>query len=276
VGLLLLVAGASPAAANTISPATPHSPGAGEEHTLYWIALVAILLIIVVVNAALLFAVSRYRARRGTEPRQVRSGRGIQLRAGAALALFALVLFVLGVVFTDKARQIPSTGPAGLQASAAVAAQTSPPPGSASTGSTPSSPSGEPLKITATGQQWLWRYAYPNQAFSYYRLVVPVDTAVELDLVSTDAVHTWWVPELGGKADAVPGKTNHLYFRADSVGTYTGNSATFSGSGYAPMRIEVDVVSPQDYESFIKQQKSDIQSAQQHVISELNNGGPPQ
>jgi heme/copper-type cytochrome/quinol oxidase subunit 2 len=60
------------------------------------------------------------------------------------------------------------------------------------------------------------------------------------------------------------------------VGTYTGNSATFSGSSYAPMRIEVDVVSPKDYQSFIDQQKSDIQSAQENVISELNSGGPPQ
>jgi cytochrome c oxidase subunit 2 len=276
VGLLLLAAGASPAAANTLSPETPHSPGASEMNTLYWIALVAILLIIIVVNGALLFAVRRYRARRGAEPRQLRSGRGLQLRAGGALALFALVLFVLGVVFTEKAREIPSTGPDGLQASAALAAQTTPPPGSSGTGSTPSSSSGEPLKITATGQQWLWRYSYPNQAFSYYRLVVPVDTTVELDLVSTDVIHTWWVPELGGKFDAVPGKTNPVYFRADEVGTYTGNSATFSGSSYAPMRIEVDVVSPKDYQSFIDQQKSDIQSAQKNVISELNSGGPPQ
>ena len=275
MGLLLLVAGAAPAAANTLSPESPHSPGASEMNTLYWIALVAILLIIVVVNGALLFAVRRYRARRGVEPRQVRSGRGIQLRAGGALALFALVLFVLGIVFTEKARDVPSTGPNGLQASATLLAQTTPPAGSSGSGG-PSGSSGQPLKITATGQQWIWRYDYPNQAFSYYRLVVPVDTTVELDLVSTDVIHTWWVPELGGKSDAVPGKTNRVYFRADQEGTYTGNSATFSGPAYAAMRIEVDAVSPKQYETFIEQQKRDIQSAQQRVISELSSGGPPQ
>ena len=275
MGLLLLVAGAAPAAANTFSPESPHSPSASDTNTLYWIALAAILLIIVVVNGALLFAVRRYRARRGVEPRQVRSGRGLQLRAGGALALFALVLFVLGIVFTEKAREVPSTGPNGLQASATLLTQTTPPGGSSGSGSTGSS--AQPLKITATGQQWIWRYDYPNQAFSYYRLVVPVDTTVELDLVSTDVIHTWWVPELGGKFDAVPGKTNRVFFRADREGTYTGNSATFSGPAYAAMRIEVDAVSPQQYQTFIDQQKRDIQTAQQRVITELNNnGGPPQ
>ena len=261
VGLLLLVAGAAPAAANTISPESPHSPNAEDMNTLYWIALVAIILIIVAVNGALLFAVRRYRSRRGAEPRQIRSGRGIQIRAGAALTLFALVLFVLGIVFTEKARDVPPSGPDGLQASA---------------GAQNASSTSSPLKITATGQQWLWRYDYPNNSFSYYRLVVPVDTTVELDLVSTDVTHTWWVPELGGKFDAVPGKTNHVFFRADEQGTYTGNSATFSGSSYAAMRIEVDAVSPQAYETFIDQQKRGIQTAQQRVIAELNNGGPPQ
>ena len=58
----------------------------------------------------------------------------------------------------------------------------------------------EPLQIEATGQQWLWRYDYPNEAFSYYKLVVPVDTTVELDLVSTDVIHTWDVPRAGRQA----------------------------------------------------------------------------
>ena len=85
--------------------------------------------------------------------------------------MFAASLFVLGVVYTDKAREAPATGSAGLAVG-----------------------HGEPLEIEATGQQWLWRYDYPNEAFSYYKLVVPVDTAVDLDLVSTDVVHTWDVP----------------------------------------------------------------------------------
>ena len=130
----------------------------------------------------------------------------------------------------------------------------------------------EPLKIEATGQQWLWRYDYPNEAFSYYKLVVPVDTAVELDLVSTDVVHTWDVPDLAGKRDAVPGKHNQVLFRAEEEGIYDGQAATLSGQAYGAMRTEVEVVSPDEYEAFVKQQRSDIQAAQDRVVGLIENG----
>jgi cytochrome c oxidase subunit 2 len=177
---------------------SPGSPGTDQIDTLLWIGFAAATILVVAVVLGLLYALRRYRAERGSEPRQITGGRRIQLRVGAALAVFAAALFVLSVVYTDKAREQPATGTAGLQASSSA-----------------------PLRIAATGQQWLWRYDYPNEAFSYYKLVVPVDTAVELDLVSTDVVHTWDVPELAGKRDAVPGKTNQVVFRADEEGTYS-------------------------------------------------------
>jgi cytochrome c oxidase subunit 2 len=230
----------------------PHSPGTDQIDTLLWIGFVAATIVIVAINGALIFAVRRYRGSRGSEPRQIRSGRRTQFRAAAGLTVFAAAIFVAGVVYTNKARETPSTGPAGL-----------------------ASARSEPLKIETTGQQWLWRYDYPNEAFSYYKLVVPVDTTVELALVSTDVIHTWDVPQLAGKRDAVPGKTNHVVFRADEEGVYHGQSATFSGQAYGAMRTEVDVVSPQEYEDFIKRQKTDIQAAQDRVVGLIENGEVP-
>jgi len=230
---------------------SPHSPGTDQIDTLLWIGSVAAIILVIAINVALIYALGRYRAGRGTEPREITGGRGIQLRAGGALAAFAVIVFVLGAVFTTKAREAPATGPDGLQSKEG---------------------GGETLEVLATGQQWLWRYDYPNEAFSYYRLVVPVDTAVDLDLVSTDVIHTWDVPSLAGKADAVPGKHHHVTFIADEEGTYRGQSATLSGQAYAPMRTEVEVVSPEEYEAFIKQTKSDIQSAQDKVVAELKKG----
>ncbi|MGN6253424.1 MAG: hypothetical protein ACTHO8_00305 [Solirubrobacterales bacterium] len=230
----------------------PHSPGTDQIDTLLWIGFVAAVILVVAVNAALFYAVRRFRGERGSEPRQLLSGRRLQFRVGAVLAAFALVLFVLGVVFTDKAREMPSTGEAGL-----AAAKT------------------EPLKIKATGQQWLWRYDYPNGAFSYYKLVVPVDTAVELELQSTDVVHTWNVEELARKADAVPGKTNDIAFSTDEEGVYAGDSATLSGQAYAAMRTEVEVVSPKEYEAFVKNQLSEIEAAQDRVVGLIESGKVP-
>jgi cytochrome c oxidase subunit 2 len=230
----------------------PHSPGTDQINTLLWIGFIAAVILVVAVNVALFYAVRRFRSERGTAPRQMLGGRGLQFRVGALLTVFAAVLFVLGVVFTDKARQTPHTGAAGL-----ASAKT------------------QPLKIKATGQQWLWRYDYPNGAFSYYKLVVPADTAVELELVSTDVVHTWNVEDLAPKADAVPGKTHRVVFSSSDEGTYEGDSATLSGQAYAAMRTEVEVVPPKQYEEFIKNQKSEIDSAEERVVGLIENGEVP-
>lgn len=230
----------------------PHSPGTDQIDTLYWIGFVAAAIAIAAINVGLIYVVRKYRSERGAEPRQVRGGRGIQLRVGAVLTAFAAAILVLSIVFTDKARETPVSGPTGLQTAHS-----------------------EPLTIKTTGQQWLWRYDYPNGAFSYYKLVVPVDTTVVLDLVSTDVVHTWDVPDLAGKRDAVPGKVNKVIFRADQEGTYSGQAATFSGQAYAAMRTEVDVVSPEAYKSFIDAQKNQIQAAQDRVVGLIQSGNVP-
>jgi cytochrome c oxidase subunit 2 len=230
----------------------PHSPGTDQIDTLLWIGTAAAAIVIVAVNAALVFALRRKRARRDAQPRDVAAGRRPQLRVGAALAVFAAAIFILSVIFTEKARETPATGPAGLRISHS-----------------------EPLKIKATGQQWLWRYEYPNGAFSYYKLVVPVDTAVRIDLESTDVVHTWNVPDLAGKRDAVPGKSSQVVFSADEEGAYSGEAAAFSGAAYAAMRTEVEVVSPEEYESFVKRQKADIQAAQDRVVGLIESSKTP-
>lgn len=229
-----------------------HSPGADQIDTLLWIGFVAAAIVVVAINGALIYAVRRYRGGRGTEPTATSSGRRTQLRVAGVLTAFAAVLLGLGLVYTEKARETPATGPDGLQVAHA-----------------------EPLKVEATGQQWLWRYDYPNGAFSYYKLVVPVDTTVELRLLSTDVIHTWDVPDLAAKRDAVPGKASEIVFRADEEGAYDGQAATFSGQAYGPMRTEVDVVSPQDYESFVKAQKADIQAAQDRVVGLIEEGKVP-
>jgi cytochrome c oxidase subunit II len=231
---------------------TPHSPGTDQIDTLLWIGFLAAAIVVLAVNLALVFAVRRFRAGRGIEPRPLEPGRTVQFRAAGALTAFAALVFVLGVVFTERARETPASGPAGL-----------------------ASAESEPLAIRATGQQWVWRYDYPNDAFSYYKLVVPVDTAVELELLSTDVVHTWDVPDLSGKRDAVPGKVNRVVFRADEEGTYGGRSATLSGQAYASMQTAVEVVSPEAYEAFLERQKTDIEAAQDRVVGLIEAGETP-
>lgn len=231
----------------------PHSPGTDQISTLLWIGLVAGAIVVVLVNGGLLYALrSKRRAGDGADGGETAAGRRLQLRAGATMTVFAAAILVLGIVYTGKAREVPRTGTDGFR-----------------------TPNAEPLKIEATGQQWLWRYQYPNESFSYYKLVVPVDTTVELDIVSTDVVHTWDVPELAGKREAVPGKVNHVVFRAGEEGSYFGQAATLSGQGYAAMRTEVDVVSPPEYEAFIERQQTELQAAQSRVGQLIESGQAP-
>lgn len=231
---------------------SPHSPGTDQIDTLFWIGFLAGAILLIAIVGALLYVVRRYRSERGAEPRQLLSGRRLQFRVAGALTVFATLLFVLGVVFTDNARERPTTGEAGL-----------------------ASLKGEPLKIKATGQQWLWRYDYPNGAFTYYKLIVPADTAIELELLSTDVVHTWNVPELARKADAVPGKTNRVFFTTDDEETFEGSSATLSGQAYAAMKTAVEVVPAEEYEEIIETQKEEIEAAEERVAGLIEEGETP-
>jgi heme/copper-type cytochrome/quinol oxidase subunit 2/mono/diheme cytochrome c family protein len=223
---------------------TPHSPGTGQINTLIWIGFFAALIVFVAINLGLFGALRRFGAGRGRTPHATRASQGIQWRVAGGLTGFAILLFVLGIIFTSNATSTPKTTSAGLT-------------------SFKGKPFTGPLVIHATGQQWIWRYDYPNGAFSYYKLVIPAHTEIELDLESTDVIHTWSVPDLAPKTDAVPGKVTHLYFRADAEGEFFGDSSTFSGQSYAPMRTNVEVVSPERFEEFIVEQQKGIKAGQE-------------
>jgi heme/copper-type cytochrome/quinol oxidase subunit 2 len=135
----------------------------------------------------------------------------------------------------------------------------------------------ESLDIDVVGQQWLWRFEYPVQAgsasegiatvFSYNELVVPVDTTVNLSIDSTDILHRWFIPALGGQVEAVPGEIAETSFRADSEGVYPGQSTRFSGTAYPAMRAWVRVVSADEYEQYVEELTADLQAAQEEVAS---------
>jgi cytochrome c oxidase subunit 2 len=240
-----------------LGPETAHSPNAEELNALYWVMLVIAGFLVVAVNAALVVLALRFRGRRGVKPRRLQSRRPAQLIVGSAFAGLAIAVFILGVVITENASQIEGSGQNGLQAASTRTAQRDL--------ELPTGDGAEPLTIDASGQQWIWRYEYPNGAFSYYELVVPVDTAVLVRLGSTDVVHRWWVQGLGGKFDAVPDQSSQTWFKADEEGTYEGASYQFSGTGTATMRTRVRVVSVEAYEAWLDQQAADIQAAQTFV-----------
>jgi cytochrome c oxidase subunit 2 len=246
---------------------TAHSPNASDMNTLFWVMIVVAIALVVVVNVALVALVIRYRGGRGVRPRRLRSRGRAQLRIAGVFAVVAAAVFALGVIFTDRAVDVEASGPNGLQAGSATTAQRGI--------RLPAASQGRPLVIEASGQQWIWRYGYPDGTFSYYQLVVPVDTTVVVDLGSTDVVHRWWVPGLSAKEDAVPGEANQTWFKADREGTYYGASYAFSGASYAAMRTEVRVVSVPQYQVWLRAQGTGIKAAQDFVQAKLAQEGAP-
>jgi cytochrome c oxidase subunit 2 len=267
---------ATPAGAVRLGPEPSHSPNADDIGTTYWVMIAIAVLLLVVINAALIAAVVRFRERRGREPSRFAAGRGALRPVIGGLAVFAVVVFVFGIVMTDDVRDVEASGPSGLGASptaqVGVSGVTEPTEtsGQAQSGGEQATQSG-PLVINAIGQQWLWRFEYPggepgHRTFTYGALVVPVDTTVLLNITSTDVIHSWWIPALGGQVQAVPGTTSETWFKADEVGTYPGRSTVFSGSGYPAMRAWVKVVSVPEYQAFIDQLDKDLSAAQDAIF----------
>lgn len=253
------------ALAGGLTPESPASPNADDMQLAYIVMVVLGTVIALAMIAGLIGAVrgradSKQAAATREQARRTRGTSAIQRRVGTALGALALIVFIFGVVLTEDARQVEATGSEGL-----TTAQTDL--------DLPSDSA--PLEIEVSGQQWLWRYEYPDGTFSYEKMVVPVDTEVVLNVLSTDILHRWWVPALGPQVDAVPGQLNHTWFKADEVGTYEGRSTQFSGPSYAQMRAQVEVVTPTEYEGWLAQQADDIKAAQTSVAEQVTQGIAP-
>src|SRR5262249_7072545 len=109
------------------------------------------------------------------------------------------------------------------------------------------------LEIKVEGHQFYWQFDYPDGSRTINNLYVPVDRDVRLTVVSGDVVHSFWVPQLQGKIQAIPGRINHTGFRADKTGTYYGYCGLICGPFHAHMLLNVVVTDPSAYERTLAQ-----------------------
>ena len=215
------------------------------------------LAVIAIVWGVLFYSLFRFRARRWRRPPQIFGNATLELGWTIAAGTIVVIIAVVTYIMLDGIKNpAPSGSPALAQARAENASLDQPPP-----------PSGtKPLEITVSGQQYLWRYQYPNGAVSFQQMVVPVDTTVILSIKANDVAHSWWIPKLGGKMDALPGYTNKTWFKATDTGTFTGQCAELCGSGHAVMSAKVTVVEGQQYQTWVEDQKNLIKQAQQEAV----------
>lgn len=153
--------------------------------------------------------------------------------------------------------------------------------------------SGADLNIKVTGYQWLWQYEYLEEDIAFYsamdrdsnaarqigsgisprevdnyllevdnRLVVPTDTRIRILLTSGDVIHSWWVPDLGWKRDAIPGMVNEAWTLIEEPGVYRGQCAELCGKDHGFMPVVVEAVPPEEYRAWVAEQTSEQTSEQ--------------
>ena len=198
-------------------------------HEIYWVAFGLAALVFVLVEATLLAFIVRFRRRRdtpeGLEGPQIHGNTRIEIiwTLIPAALLLALAIYTFARVPAVEAN----------------------PPASATE-------AGEALEIEVTARQFYWQYEYPNGALSYDALYVPVDTPVTLVLRSTDVAHSWWVPDLSGKRDAIPGRVNRINFRATETGVLEhGVCGEFCGTQHARMTTDAEVLNRDEFDRWL-------------------------
>jgi cytochrome c oxidase subunit 2 len=123
------------------------------------------------------------------------------------------------------------------------------------------------LQVNVIGQQWWWEFQYDVDGDGEHdfrtanEMVIPVDTPVELDITSRDVIHSFWIPALNGKRDAVPGRHHPLTLQADEPGSYWGQCTEFCGLSHANMRMRVIALPQDEYDAWLENQATEAEAA---------------
>ncbi|MEK6274471.1 MAG: cytochrome c oxidase subunit II [Actinomycetota bacterium] len=230
LALALGLAGTALAGNGGIAPPA-ESPQAGRIQDLHWLLLGITGAIFVIVEGTLIAFVIRFRnagRARDLEGPQIRGHTRLELIWTAIPVLILAV--IVGVVFykLPGIKDLPDA-----------------------------SASNPKMTVHVEGRQFYWRYTYPNGAVAVNELRLPAGRPVDLVITApaNDVIHSWWIPSLAGKMDAIPGKVNHLRFETPTkIGIFKGQCAEFCGVQHALMLASVQVVAPGDFDAWVSDQ----------------------
>jgi cytochrome c oxidase subunit 2 len=244
------------------TPQSGGSPNADEIASLYRITLYIALVVFVLVEGALVYALWRFRARKGAVAAQIRGNTRLEVGWTVGAAVILIVLAVLTFAKLSSIQNPPNSSASGDRLVADSAALYA-------SAERKLPPNGRSLNVRVIGRQYIWQYVYPGAdepdglgaPYSYEEMVVPTETTVTLDIVSTDVVHSWWIPALGGKFQAVPGYHNYTWFKISKPGYYHGQCANLCGRGHARMIATVHAMAPAQFDAWLERQKQLIAQA---------------
>jgi len=227
---------------NSLAPAGEQ---AGNIANLWWIYFWVLTAIFVLVAIFLFFAMMRRGRRSKVEgaagqiehPAEPRERRILGVVIGAVIVTI-LILFVLLLIDFFTGRAIYALGESDMGG-------------------------GDSLEIKIIGHQWWWEVQYENQTepskmmTTANEMHVPVGRPVKLNLESTDVIHSFWVPNMHGKKDLVPGHPTSMWLRAEKTGTFRGQCAEFCGLQHAHMRLTFVVDPPEVFDHWMEASSTD-------------------
>lgn len=207
----------------------PAGPLSREIQPLYWILFAAAVVVLVIVDGGIIYSAIRFRDRPGHVAKQFHGHNMLELTwtvIPTVMVLFFTVISFQRLQFINDTR---------------TDAQ---------------------MTIQAEGKQWSWNYQYPQEQRFQLKsgkfltgaeeLHVPAGTKVRIELSSPDVIHDFFVPQIGGKKDAVPGRKTEMWIQADRPGVYKGQCAEFCGDGHADMLIVLIAHDEADYARWLQ------------------------
>ena len=243
------------------TPQSGGSPNADHIDALYKITLYIALVIFVLVEGGLLYALVRFRARKGAVAAQIRGNTRLELGWTIGAAVILIALAVLTFAKLSSIENPTNSGASGDQLAGGERLYASI--------DRKLPPNGKALNINVIGRQYIWQFVYPGASepdglgapYSYEQMVVPTETTVTLDIVSDDVLHSWWIPALGGKFQALPGYHSYTWFRVKKPGIYRGQCAILCGRSHARMIATVKAVPPAQFDAWLAYQKKLLSEA---------------
>jgi len=188
---------------------------------LFWLVMTIAMVLLFGVLAALLFVAVRFRARPGQPDPRPNYG-NVRVELWWTVIPFATLVAVFGFMLRT------------VNDDTSIASNA--------------------LPVTLVGHQWWWEFRYPQSVVAANELHVPVGRQVRLDLQSADVVHNFWVPQLAGKEEMVPGQSNVWTFTAEQPGRYDGACSEYCGTQHGWMRLTVIADAPQDFDTWLAAQ----------------------
>jgi cytochrome c oxidase subunit 2 len=212
-------------------------PAADPVTRLQWGLIAVAVVVFVAVGAALLLGLLRRRVHAPARELAVPADHGglAWISIGVALTVVTLAACAVWTVLTIRATRVPEAA--------------------------------ADLTLEVTAEQWWWRARYrdkeqPSAFLTANELHIPVGRPVRVELASDDVIHSFWIPQLAGKIDAIPGRTNVLWMQADRPGTYRGQCGEFCGAQHAHMAMVVVAEAPADYAAWRQRQLAPAPEAQ--------------